>query len=62
MKDNKINLNGYKVNYPNSEKIYKRIDKLRIPYRAITISDGDGGENSSMYMILLVLIQTQVIT
>ncbi len=44
MKDNKINLNEYKVNYPNSEKIYKQIDELKIPYRAITISDSDGGE------------------
>ena len=44
MKDNKINLNEYKVNYPNSEKIYKQIDELKIPYRAITISNGDGGE------------------
>ena len=25
MKDNKINLNEYKVNYPNSEKIYKQL-------------------------------------
>ncbi len=44
MKNNGINLNGYKVNYPNSQKIYKHIDKLKIPYRAITISDIDGGD------------------
>ena len=44
MKNNRINLNGYKVNYPNSEKIYKQIDELKIPYRAITISDSDGGD------------------
>ena len=61
MKDNKINLDEYKINYPNSEKIYKQIEELQIPYRAITISDGEVETNSSMYMILLVLIQTQVI-
>ncbi len=44
MKDNKIDLNEYKVNYPNSEKIYKQIDELKIPYRAIKISDGYGGD------------------
>ena len=44
MKDNKINLDEYKINYPNSEKIYKQIEELQIPYRAITISDGDGGD------------------
>ena len=44
MKDNKINLNEYKANYPNSEKIYKQIDELKIPYRAIKISDSDGGD------------------
>ncbi len=42
MKDNKIDLNEYKVNYPNSEKVYKNIDNLAIPYRAITISDTSG--------------------
>ena len=44
MKNNRINLNGYKVNYPNSKKIYKQIDELKIPYRAIKISDSDGGD------------------
>ena len=44
MKDNKINLNEYKINYPNSEKIYKQTRGLKIPYRAITISDNDGGD------------------
>ena len=44
MKNNIINLNGYKVNYPNSKKIYKQIDELKIPYRAIKISDSDGGD------------------
>ena len=44
MKNNGINLNGYKVNYPNSKKIYKQIDELKIPYRAIKISDSDGGD------------------
>ena len=44
MKDNKIDLNEYKVNYPNSEKVYKQIQELKIPYRAISISDIDGGD------------------
>ena len=44
MKDNKINLDEYKINYPNSEKVYKQIEELQVPYRAITISDGDGGD------------------
>ena len=44
MKDNKINLNEYKINYPNSEKIYKQTKGLKIPYRAITISDNDTGD------------------
>ena len=30
MKDNKINLDEYKINYPNSEKIYKQIKELQI--------------------------------
>ena len=42
MKDNKIDLNEYKVNYPNSKKVYKNVDNLAIPYRAITISDISG--------------------
>ncbi len=42
MKDNKIDLNEYKVNYPNSKKVYKNVDDLAIPYRAITISDSSG--------------------
>ena len=44
MKDNKIDLNEYKVNYPNSEKVYKNVDNLNIPYRAITISDSSGSD------------------
>ncbi len=44
MKNNTIDLNRYKVNYPNSEKIYKQIRELKIPYRAIRISDGGGGD------------------
>ena len=44
MKDNKINLDEYKENYPSSEKTYKQVDELNIPYRAITISDGDSGD------------------
>ena len=61
MKDNKINLNEYKVNYPNSEKIYKQIEELKFhteqsQYLMVMVET-----NSSMYMILLVLIQIQVI-
>ena len=44
MKDNKINLDEYKENYPSSEKTYKQVAELNIPYRAITISDGDSGD------------------
>ena len=44
MKDNKIDLNEYKVNYPNSKKVYKNVDNLAIPYRAITISDSSGAD------------------
>ena len=35
----KINLNEYKKNFPNSKKIYKKINELQIPYRAIKLSD-----------------------
>lgn len=44
MKNNKIDLNEYKVNFPNSEKVFKNIDDLNIPYRAITISDTSGSD------------------
>ena len=44
MKNNKIDLNEYKVNFPNSEKVFKNIDDLNIPYRAITISDSSGSD------------------
>ena len=44
MKDNKIDLSEYKVNYPNSKKVYKNVDNLAIPYRAITISDVSGAD------------------
>ncbi len=43
MKDNKINLDEYKTNFPSSRKVYKKIHNLEIPYRAITISDTLGG-------------------
>ena len=42
MKENKINLNEYKENYPNSQKSYKKVYDLNIPYREITISDTSG--------------------
>ena len=44
MKDNQIDLNEYKTNFPNSEKVYKNVGNLSIPYRAITISDSSGSE------------------
>ena len=42
MKNNKININDYKLNYPNSVKSYKEIYDLKIPFRAISISDSAG--------------------
>jgi phosphomethylpyrimidine synthase len=39
MAKNKINLEEYKTNFPNSRKIYKEINNIKIPYRAITISN-----------------------
>ena len=42
MKNNKININDYKSNYPNSVKSYKEIYDLKIPFRAISISDSTG--------------------
>ena len=43
MTDKEINLEEYKTNFPNSRKIYKNINGLKVPYRAITISDTSGG-------------------
>lgn len=45
MKETKINLNEYKVNYPNSKKTYKQVYDLEIPYREITISDSSGNQD-----------------
>ncbi len=42
MTDKKINLEEYKTNFPNSRKVYKDVEGLRVPYRAITISDTSG--------------------
>ena len=42
MTDKKINLEEYKTNFPNSRKVYKNIKGLKVPYRAITISDTSG--------------------
>ena len=39
MAKNKINLEEYKTNFPTSRKIYKEINDIKIPYRAITISN-----------------------
>ena len=41
MRENKINLDEYKENYPNSQNLIKIYD-LDVPYRAITISDTPG--------------------
>ena len=43
MSDNRINLEEYKTNFPNSRKVYKSVYNLDIPYRAITISEASGG-------------------
>ena len=42
MTKNKINLEDYKTNFPNSRKVYKEINDIKIPYRAITISNSSG--------------------
>ena len=39
MTKNKINLEEYKTNFPNSRKIYKEINDIKITYRAIKISN-----------------------
>jgi phosphomethylpyrimidine synthase len=39
---NKIKLDEYKTNFPNSRKVYKEINDIKIPYRAITISNSSG--------------------
>ncbi len=49
MKDNKINLNDYKTNFPSSVKSYKDKYNLKIPYRAISISD-DYGSNKLFHV------------
>jgi len=43
MKETKIKLEEYNTNFPNSRKVYKKINDLEVPYRAITISDTSGG-------------------
>ena len=44
MTDKKINLEEYKTNFPNSRKVYKNVNGLKVPYRAITISDTSGDD------------------
>ena len=44
MTDKNINLEEYKANFPNSRKVYKNIKGLKVPYRAITISDTSGDD------------------
>ena len=43
MTDSKIKLEEYNTNFPNSRKVYKKVNNLKVPYRAITISDTSGG-------------------
>jgi len=43
MTDSKIKLEEYNTNFPNSRKVYKKVNDLEVPYRAITISDTSGG-------------------
>ena len=43
MTDSKIKLEEYNTNFPNSRKVYKKVNDLKVPYRAITISDTSGG-------------------
>jgi phosphomethylpyrimidine synthase len=50
MAKNKINLEEYKTNFPNSRKIYKDINDIKIPYRAIKISNSShNGEEFHVY-------------
>ena len=60
MRQNKINLDEYKVNYPNSQKSYKKIYDLNIPYRAIFQTPQEIIEYFTC-MILLALTLTQII-
>lgn len=41
MAKNKINLNEYKVNFPKSTKVYKKVNDLNIPYRSISLSNDE---------------------
>ena len=43
MTDTKIKLEEYNINFPNSRKVYKKVNDLKVPFRAITISDTSGG-------------------
>ena len=44
MKNHQINLDKYRENFPKSSKSYKHKGDLKIPYRAIGISDTEGAE------------------
>lgn len=44
MKNHQINLDKYIENFPKSSKSYKHMGDLKIPYRAIGISDTEGAE------------------
>ena len=44
MKNHQINLDKYRENFPKSSKSYKNRGDLKIPYRAIGISDTEGTE------------------
>ena len=43
MTETKIKLEEYNTNFPSSRKVYKKVNDLKVPYRAITISDTSGG-------------------
>jgi phosphomethylpyrimidine synthase len=43
MTETKIKLEEYNTNFPNSRKVYKKVNDIEVPYRAITISDTSGG-------------------
>ena len=50
MTENKINLGEYKTNFPNSRKVYKKINGIKVPYRAIKISNSSlNGEEFHVY-------------
>ena len=62
MRENKINLDEYKVNYPNSQKSYKKIYDLDIPYiEKLLFQIVQEIIEYFMFMILLALTLIQII-